>query len=249
MTAQRLLVAGVFVLALHAGGGVVAAEPIGIRSAADRDGAPVTITYSFSNLLDGTFLVITPWEMRAAAQEALRLWASYAPLHFVERPDSGPASSDVPYPAADHPMIRIGHHPMLDIGHSFVPDGSDNGLSGDVHFDSGIPWTLGSGRWDFLETITHELGHSLGLGHVTEEIAIMNPSYPQRRFHGLGSAFLFPADIRAIRALYGSGTGRVEPLAADPVPEPATIFLVLGGIGGLAACRRSRRRHGRPRVH
>jgi len=56
----------------------------------------------------------------------------------------------------------------------------------------------------------HELGHALGLGHITGEVALMNPSYNPT----LGG--LQPADIRAIKALYGKP--RLPPA---PAPEPA----------------------------
>jgi matrixin len=200
-------------------------------------GTGVYITYSYSNLLDGTFLVITPEELRAATEEALELWAGYAPLHFIEQPDSGPGVSDFDYEAGTYPQIRIGHHVSPEIAHGYYP--GQGGLAGDVHFASGVPWTVGAGHWNFLEAITHELGHSLGLTHELQDIAIMNPSYPFHRFEGLGSAFLYSSDIRRLQALYGAGVGSVQPL--DPSPEPATYLLVLTGIAALARSRRRRR--------
>jgi hypothetical protein len=241
MNRQRWLVGATIAWIGFAAVVPASADTIGVAWPTARPGDPVTITYSFSNLFDDTFLLIRPAEMRAATEEALRLWARYAPLHFVETPDSGPPPSDSAYPAGTHPEIRIGHHPMGDLAHAFMPDGTANGLNGDVHFDPGVPFTVGTGRWDFLETVTHELGHALGLPHETRELAIMNPSYPQRRFQGLGTAFLYPSDISAIRALYGTGLGHVQPLPASPVPEPASVLLVCTGLAGLAASRRSRR--------
>lgn len=196
-------------------------------------GSAVVITYSYSNLLDGSFLLLSAAELRAATEESLRLWATYAPVHFIEQPDSGPPPSDLAYAAEQHAQIRIGHHSMSDLAHAFFP-GVD-GLAGDVHFDPGIPWTVGNGPWNFLEAVTHELGHALGLGHVTERTAIMNPFFPQERFGGHGSAFLFPADIEHIQALYGQGPGAVE-----PIPEPATLALVATGLAVLGRAKRRR---------
>ena len=203
-------------------------------------GSPIAITYSFSNLLDGSFALLTLDELRLATVEALQAWAAHAPLHFVERIDSGPAVSDAPYPAGDHPQIRIGHHPMTDFAHAFFPDGGA-GLAGDIHLDPGIPWAL-SGKWNVLEAITHEAGHAIGLGHVEDEPSVMNPFFPQPLFGPLGSSFLFPGDIRRLQAIYGAGSGSVQSLIADPVPEPATVLLVASGLG-LVLEQRRRRRH------
>ncbi len=214
-----------------------AADPVHFDSWSRSDSGPIYITYSYSNLLDGTFLLISPTELRQATEEALRLWANHAPLHFTERIDSGPAVSDSAYTAGSHPQIRIGHHVSADLAHAYSP--GQDGLAGDVHVASGVPWSVGTGHWNFLETITHELGHSLGLSHEHVEPAIMNPSYPTHRFGGLGTAHFYPSDIRALQAIYGSGTGSVTPLAATP--EPATYLLVAGGLALVAHARRKRR--------
>ncbi len=198
----------------------------------------MVITYSYSNLLDGTFLLVAPEELRAATEEAFGLWAAHAPLHFIEVPDVGPPPSDLPYAAGGSVQIRLGHHVTPELAHAFYP-GTD-GLSGDMHFASGIPWTVDTGHWNFLEAVTHELGHALGLAHELDEPAIMNPAYPSHRFTGLGSGFLLDSDIRSLQAIYGVGVGSVTPL--DPTPEPATVMLVGGGVGALVAARRRRGR-------
>jgi hypothetical protein len=204
-------------------------------------GTPVYITYSYSNLLDGTFLLTSPENLRAATEEALRLWASYAPIHFIEVPDAGPPPLDLPYTAGPNdPEIRIGHSEIMDLAHAYYP--GPGGLAGDVYVASGVPWTIGGGNWNYLEAITHELGHSLGLGHELNDPAIMNPSYPYHRFLGLGTSFLFPADIRAIQNVYGTGTGSLH--ALDLTPEPASALLTAGGL--LALVTRRLRRLRRP---
>ena len=211
-----------------------AADPVQVDTWAQPDRGPIYITYSYSNLLDGTFLIITPQELRQATEEALRLWARYAPLYFDERIDSGPAVSDEPYTAGSHPHIRIGHHVSAELAHAFFP--GEDGLAGDVHVATGVPWSVGTGHWNFLETITHELGHSLGLPHEHVEPAIMNPSYPTHRFGALGTAYLYPSDIRALQAIYGAGTGAVTTMTATP--EPGTYLLVAGGLALVARMRR-----------
>jgi len=206
-------------------------------------GDPPTITYSYSNLLDGA-LGLPAADLRAAGEEALGLWATYAPLHFVEVQDSGPPPSDTAYSPLGYPQIRIGHH-YIDgstgpnyLAHAYYPYGG--GLGGDVHFDNSNTWKIDAGAgYDLLQVLVHELGHSLGLGHLPPPdepggaTAIMNPIY-RERYNGLGTAFLYDADIVWIQAIYGVGVGSVTPL-----PEPTSIAML--GVAGLAFLLRRRR--------
>jgi hypothetical protein len=221
--------AAAVVVGLVLSGTIASADPIGTQwPQPGGPGTPVVITYSYANLLDGAFLLVSPAELRAATEEGLALWASVAPLHFVERPDSGPAPSDDRYDPAAHSIIRLGHHTSSERAHGFYPNDHD-GLAGDVHFATGAPWAFGS-EFDFLETVVHEIGHALGLGHELLQLSLMNP-LPGHRFNGLGSAFLYPIDVQHIQSIYGAGEGSVS-----PVPEPSTLLLVVGGwLGGRLA--------------
>jgi hypothetical protein len=206
------------------------------------------LTYSFSNLLDQSFPgALTDTDIRASTAEAFGLWSQYAPLHFVERTDSGPPPSDSEYVRGPHPDIRMGYHFIDDetmLAHAYLPWNTDeSGLSGDIHFNamSAFSWSIGGGfpGIDFLEVITHEIGHALGVGHILYADAIMQP-YHNNRFRGPGTAYLLAPDILAIRSLYGSGVGSVQ-----PVPEPSTMLLLATGLAAIlrrATIRRSLRR-------
>ena len=212
------------------------------------------LTYSFSNLLDQSFPgALTESDIRSSTAEAFGLWSSYAPLHFVERPDSGPAPSDSDYARGTYPDIRMGYHFIDDetlLAHAFLPwDTDESGLSGDIHFNAlnVFAWSVNGGfpAIDFLEVITHEVGHALGVGHILYADAIMQP-YHNSRFRGPGTAYLLAPDILAIRSLYGSGVGSVQPM-----PEPSTMLLLATGLGAAllrrAAARRAPRTPGTPR--
>jgi hypothetical protein len=118
--------------------------------------------------------------------------------------------------------------PLL-LAHSFLPIAIDvSGLAGDIHFnsDSTVIWGIedGSPAIDFLEVMAHEIGHALGLQHIYDVDAIMNP-FHGFRFSRNQPIFLLPADIAAIQSLYGAGVGSV-----DPVPEPSTVALACVGL-------------------
>jgi len=213
----------------------------------DGPGTPVVLTYSFSNLLDGSWPgLLGVAEIRASTAEAFGLWSRYAPLQFVERQDSGPAPSDWQYAPSTYPDIRIGFHPIDESGvlaHAFLPwDTDESGLAGDIHFSAmlGVTWTVGGGfpTIDFLEVMTHEIGHAIGLTHIWYADAIMQP-YHGYRYHGPGTGFLLAPDILAVRALYGTGVGSVR-----PIPEPSAVVLDATGLI-IFTVRRTRRRHTR----
>lgn len=174
----------------------------------------LNLTYSYSNLFDGGVNGLTDGEVRAAIEEAFTLWSTHAPLTFTEVEDTGPPPSDGSYSADGHAIIRIGTHyidgPGGVLGHAFFPN--EDGLGGDVHFDSGENWTLSV----FLETAVHEIGHALGLDHQDPSVvAIMNPTLGNY-FNGLGTSFLFQDDIDGIQALYGSRQGEVLEFQVGP---------------------------------
>lgn len=218
-------------------------------------GSPVTVTYSYSNLFDGGFNTnLSQAELRRATELALGVWTRYAPLHFLETPDSGPAPTGHEY-GGGYPDIRIGYQPGLDSGSAalayFPLDrfGSEaTGLAGDIHFSNDLrafhtfTWGHaldGATALDFFSVMLHEVGHALGIEHIFDEPAIMSGTMVAV-FTRYEAADLRPADIRAIRTLYGAGMGSVNSLVQTATtPEPGTIVLLATGLGlGLARLRR-----------
>ncbi|MEQ8848065.1 matrixin family metalloprotease [Botrimarina sp.] len=220
------------------------------------DGSPVTITYSYNNFLDGGLRdpdgVSVPADfLRSVTEEAFGLWAAVAPLHFVEVADVGTqVFTTNSFAYRDYPDDSFG---QIRMNHRFI-NGTDaqNGMpaakaiayfpsngrhiGGDIHFDNGDPWAIVGtpSEPDVLGIMTHEIGHTLGLGHSDLPESTMFPAAPRRS--GLGTGMLHPADIAGVRAIYGAGVGSVTPLLA--VPEPSTWLIAAIAIGCLSACRR-----------
>ncbi|MCO6043485.1 matrixin family metalloprotease [Aeoliella sp. ICT_H6.2] len=207
----------------------------------ESPGAPVYLTYSYQNMFDGGLLdpegnPVPESQIRTAIEEALSVWARYAPLHFTEVPDDGLSYAY----SMEFGTLRFRH---LLINGPDPPDGDPTTkararfpgttkVSGDVDFDHGDPWSLvGTIREpDILGATIHEVGHALGLTHTGEVGA--NMYWIFKRYTGPGSGDLEPDDIAAIQSIYGAGSGSVTPLLQ--VPEPTSLALVaMALVAGL----------------
>lgn len=212
-------------------------------------GSPVTITYSYNNLLDGGLKdpdgVSVPADfLRTVIEEALGVWAEVAPLHFIEVEDEGRFPRLQNYPDGQYGQIRFSHLYMNgpDIpgqgpkskAQAFFPTG--NNIAGDVFFDHGDPWAvIGElDKPDVLGAAIHEIGHSLGLHHSSNPDA--NMYWIFQRHTGPGSGMLHADDIAGVQTIYGSGVGSVRPLSA--VPEPSALVLLLAALPCCSARRR-----------
>jgi hypothetical protein len=237
----------VVVLFTWAGTAASAYEITGRSWARDEPGGGVTLTYSYSNLLDGGLLdaADTPigvHEIRTAVEEAFSVWAAIAPLHFTEVPDQGGSPTGANYPPGQFGDIRLGYG-LLDGRGNFkalanyppLRGQASCTLCGDVLFDVEERWeTIGTFDLpDILGAAIHEIGHSLGMAHTNIEGANMYPVF--RRHTGPGSGWLHPDDIAGMQAIYGAGAGSVTPLAS--VPEPGNIAALAVALVCAAAYR------------
>jgi hypothetical protein len=198
------------------------------------------VTYSFSNLNNGQLTGINPLDIRLAVEEVFNLWASEAPLRFVEVEDSGRDSPTTVhdndndnYDGSGYAFVRWGYHmghfsSATVLAHADAPDpDTSNGLAGDIHFNIQKTFDLSG----FLELAAHELGHALGLDHANGDVADYDGdgdkecpgSFPAIMHaclglggttpEGLGTAYLGQDDIKGIQDLYeGTTPGSVESL-------------------------------------
>lgn len=218
-------------------------------------GSPVTLTYSFQNMFDGGLLMpngqpLPNQLIRSSIEEALGLWASVAPLNFVEVADNGLGYGVA---GAQFGQIRFRHvlingqdptpippQTERDVAiakaQAYFPGAGD--FAGDVEYDHGDRWQeIGTlPQPDILGATIHELGHSLGLNHTS--VVDANMYWIFTRTSGLGTGRLHTDDIAGIRSIYGTGSGIVTSL----VPEPASWVLAAMGAGMLAL--RTNRRRG-----
>jgi hypothetical protein len=201
-------------------------------------GSPITLTYSYSNLLNGSLLDRATGQsfsselLRGAFETALRDYTAILPISFVELRVSGPAPETGQYDPTGLADIRVGVVPYVvnANAYAYFPGSSADGLAGDIVFNAQAPWTAGF----FYGVAQHELGHSLGMGHAVPGAASTFQGSMQAAEYE-GPLFpLAPDAVGALQAAYGIGTGVVTPLS--PVPEPMTSAmwgcgLILLGLG------------------
>lgn len=185
--------------------------------------SPITLTYSYQNMFDDALKMpngqpLPKQLIRDSIEEALGLWASVAPINFVEVKDDGKVYTQG---STQYGKIRFRHTfingpdpappaPPVAKAQAYYP--STGVLGGDVEYDHGDPWQeVGTQPVpDILGATIHELGHSLGLGHSADDDAAMYWIF--NRFSGLGTGELDADDIAGIRSIYGTGVGGVTPL-------------------------------------
>lgn len=201
-----------------------------------------TITWSFANSTYGQdaatpFSSLIGAAYQGTVQQAVQRWAAVSGLNLVQQADSAD-----PTKAAN---IRIG---FADLGTptsyvvgytSYHYTTSSTGASTfspdtvlrleDPSFDPLVAGSGGSLTYQgfsttFYQTILHEFGHALGLGHSTDVNAVMYPTL------GTADPDLDANDIAGIQALYGtSPTGATQvaatsaPATAAPTPAKGTL--------------------------
>merc|ERR1711872_492183 len=142
-------------------------------------------------------------------EKAFKFWSDVTNLEFVSK-DVGEVDIDIGFFTFDHgdgdPFDGMGGT----LAHAYFPR-----YGGDVHMDESEAWSMGSREGtNFLQTLTHEIGHSLGLSHSRVSASVMAPFYrgwdPNFRLHA--------DDIQGIQSLYGKPRSTTSP----PIVFPTT---------------------------
>ncbi len=115
---------------------------------------------------------------------------------------------------------QIEQDPLFDgpggtLAHAFFPKSGWGDADGDVHLDDSEIFThqeIAEGT-DYLYTVTHEIGHALGMAHASESSSLMFP-YDKGYILDLK---LSRDDVQGVQLLYGRNPQ--NPYVANAVPE------------------------------
>lgn len=200
-------------------------------------GTPATVTWSlmgsgvsceleFSGCKTAALDSFMPTGYLEQIELAFAAWSKVAGLSFKQVADDGAAFDAATTSSGD---IRIGARSMdgafNTLAVTYFPPINSRSAAGDMFLDTAENWTVGFDRpgFDVFQVVSHEIGHAIGLEHVTGMQALMNPVYTED-FRGPQAD-----DIAGARFLYGPPA---------PIPEPATLLLFAAGLAGVAAQRR-----------
>jgi len=146
--------------------------------------------------------------------KAFAMWQEATGLTF-EKKDSGSVHIEIRFEKYEHGDGDAFDGPGGTLAHAYFPQ-----FGGDVHVDDTEYWSINSYKGtNLLQTMVHELGHSLGLSHSDVRNAIMAPFY-----RGWDPFLkLSDDDKRAIQALYGQKVNKQPPRDRFTTARPNTF--------------------------
>jgi hypothetical protein len=164
-------------------------------------------------------------------QQAFDKWAAVCPLTFSQiDPDSGTADIVILFEDGDlgdgTRFDSSGDPGRDELGRAFFPGTSRAGL---IQLDANDSWSLepAEGHKYLPSVILHEIGHALGVEHVSSPMAVMAPE------NSSCATSLTSADIEAVQSLYGSADGTILPRALPTRGQLPQAPTDLNGPGDL----------------
>ncbi|CAI0379610.1 unnamed protein product [Linum tenue] len=139
-------------------------------------------------------------EVKSVFAAAFHRWSAVAPLTFTETEDYSNTDIRVGFFGGDHGDGDAFDGVSGTLAHALEPP------SGRLHLDEAENWVLSgeievaTAAVDLESVAVHEIGHLLGLGHSSDESAIMFPSIGP----GTRKVELAQDDIDGLLQLYGS---------------------------------------------
>jgi len=175
------------------------------------------LTYQVSKYPSGNRL--RKYEVDNEVRKAFSLWEEVSGLRF-SRKYFGNVDIEIQFESYEHGDGDPFDGPGKTLAHAYFPQ-----FGGDVHMDDTERWTINTyDGTNLLQTLAHELGHSLGLSHSDVSDAIMAPFYKGYK----PNLSLDKDDIRAIQALYGQHVPKPSP---TPKPSPGPYNLLCSDPG------------------
>ncbi|MDW3196378.1 MAG: matrixin family metalloprotease [Cytophagales bacterium] len=132
-------------------------------------------------------------------RRALREWSRHAAISWQEIQTAGQNRSlDILFASGEHGDGNPFDGPGSVLAHAYFPvNPNPETIAGDIHFDEDEFWRIAADI-DMFSVALHEVGHSLGLRHSSDNDAVMFPTY-SGPINGLGQD-----DINGILSLYAA---------------------------------------------
>jgi len=180
----------------------------------------LNLTYKVSSYPTSS-RTLTRNDVDKTVAKAFGLWADASRLEFTNV-RVGDADIEIMFSKFEHGDGDPFDGPGGTLAHAYFPE-----FGGDVHLDDSENWTVDTREGtNLLQTLTHEIGHSLGLSHSDDRESVMGPFYKGYD----PDLSLTQDDIIGIQRIYGENTQKSTP---KPSPAPTNNELCNSKIDAI----------------